>query len=213
MNDTQSASTSGAADVMNQAGGISPLAMANALAAAQQQRQEDIDTSTWISVYPCYINKSTSVTGGRYGVSSAPLRLCASAPLLTAPSPPPPRQEGPAIDRGRRPARAAYSRDLREPAQASHSTPPETTSSGRPRARRWASQGEALQGRWGIRQPRRKNTQTVVPPVRRAHAQAPRHVCRWKANPGRGWRDWRQGPPAAQGEMSIDDRRSSIDDR
>ena len=77
MNDTQSASTSGAADVMNQAGGISPLAMANALAAAQQQRQEDIDTSTWFSVYPCYINKSTSVTGGRYGVSSAPLRLCA----------------------------------------------------------------------------------------------------------------------------------------
>lgn len=82
MNDTQSASTSGAADVMNQAGGISPLAMANALAAAQQQRQEDIDTSTWFSVYPCYINKSTSVTGGRYGVSSAPLRLCASAPLV-----------------------------------------------------------------------------------------------------------------------------------
>ena len=132
MNATQSASTSGAADVMNQAGGISPLAMANALAAAQQQRQEDIETSTWISVYPCYINKSTSVTGGRYGVSSAPPRLC--SPRLR--SPPPPRQEGPAIDRGRRPARAAYSRDLREPAQASHSTPPETTSSGRPRARR-----------------------------------------------------------------------------
>lgn len=84
MNDTHSASTSGAADAMNQAGGINPLAMAHALAAAQQQRQEDIDTSTWISVYPCYLNKSTPVTGGRYGVSSAPPRPWSS--LLTAPS-------------------------------------------------------------------------------------------------------------------------------
>ena len=99
MNDTQSASTSGAADVMNQAGGISPLAMANALAAAQQQRQEDIDTSTWISVYPCYINKSTSVTGGRYGVSSAPLRPW--SPLLTAPSLAPSTPTGRSRDRSR----------------------------------------------------------------------------------------------------------------